>query len=228
MMKIRTLFESIIQESYRDFKRIAEDAFVNLFMRNTPNATEDALRMIFAHKLNVFREGVDRNFVSPVERDIGYWIRKIRLNAEEGIYEFLQTLSDIENKIAEREPDYEVIWDDFPFKITKLNNHAAAEKLCGRMDICVRKFNDFQSYNADAYLYLIKDQIGEKFFLTQGRTNDIYDLWTKDNIEISAEEFLDYSSARVTQDVVNDIFNREPQLQYFLFDLQDAQMERDY
>jgi hypothetical protein len=165
--------------------------------------------------------------VSPVERDISYWIRKIRLNPVDGIYEFLQTLSDIENKIAEREPDFEVIWDNFPFKITKLNNHAAALKLCGRMDICVRKFDDFQFYNEDADLYLIKDMEGEKFFLTQGRTNDIYDLWTSDNFEITTDEFLQVSHARVTHQIVNDIFNRDPRLQYFLLDLQDIQIENE-
>jgi hypothetical protein len=224
-MKIKTLFENIIQESYRDFKRIAEPAFIDWYMKHNPDANEDTLRLIFQKRLESFREGANRNILDPIERDISHWVRKIRVDPDKGIPEFLQRTSEIDERIADRTPEYYVIHDGFPFTIIKLENHAAAEKLCGNMNICIRKANDFAFYDEDADMYLIKDQIGQKFLLTQGRNNDVFDLWTSQNVEISAEEFLDYSPARVTQQIVNDIFNKDPRLQYFLFDLQDAQRE---
>jgi hypothetical protein len=225
MMKIRTLFESIIQESYRDFKRIAEPAFIDWYMKRNPDANEDTLRLIFQKRLESFREGANRNILDPIERDISHWVRKIRVDPDKGIPEFLQRTSEIDERIADRTPEYYVIHDGFPFTIIKLENHAAAEKLCGNMNICIRKKDDFKSYIDGADLYFIKDLEGQKFILHQGQHMDVYDLWTKDNVEISAEEFLDYSNARVTQQIINDIVSKDPQLQYFLFDLQDAQME---
>ena len=195
-MKITELFSNLsrtalLEESYKDFKRIFISKTLELDRSSVLKSAQEQA------------ERIERRFVNLqryMERgDISYWIGRINGTSslaefEREVYNLRQAFHEAEMEMEARTPQYSKVYDDAVFMtIVQLENHAAARKLCGGMNICIRSNpSDFASYYEDGDLFLVTLKSSPQKFIVQTNhmMHDGYVIWDSENRDIDVEEFV--------------------------------------
>mgnify|MGYP006426293895 CR=1 FL=1 len=180
----------ILTENYSDAERIFPDVYnMSRFFDNNNN---DAHVMIAKSHIEEFKQLAKDGLVDPSDRDISQWIGmanrvETREEADEFFREFVMAIGRANDKL----PDYEDIYKDNTIEIIKLENYAAAKKLCSGMQLCIRSSEeDFEKYDNDGVLFLIKTR-KNNYVYEYDKFNEDGGLWDRGNQEVDIEKFVE-------------------------------------
>lgn len=179
-------FEELLTESYSDFEVAIHYALMDHYgsLINDPRTA----KLMAKGKAQQFKEYANNNWITGREKDVGYWTKQLNTNTS-FITKFNIMLSDIEET---RIPDYEEIPANNGITFYRVDNFAAARKLCTQTRWCI--FSDsgqFDSYGKKGNKLYMAIRGNKKFMIEWNKSNQDFGIWNANNDEIEPHEFME-------------------------------------
>ncbi len=221
-MKIHDIYESaeMLLESFGDFKRIAVPVYRQyLTIHGHLAGAIDAEKMI-EQKIQIFRDGAQRQIITGIYKDIGYWTKKVSNEGVKGLSDWIDFVEQIQKEIDKRIPKYYTVFKSSTarMEIINLENIAAVHKLCNRMNLCLRDPNHFDAYIGMGSIYLVKTP-GDRFIVVTYRYSSGYEIWDANNVQITVDKFIRLS--RIPDYPKGTISTRDVGIENFIDDVVD-------